>query len=152
MRPRADEDWREQPLALWLRRFDLRPEFEDREHAGHLRQALGLFLLGGSQFAFAALFIQQEVQPVIERLRETQSCQIGRHRDGELNGLTHGGRRLDHRHEGGNGFVWCRVRGASAGLRDRDFGLRGASARGFTAEATRAFADRGDSLVHFPRT
>ena len=54
-----------------------RPEFQDGKHAGHLRQSLGLFLPGGRQPAFAALLIEQEVQPVIQRLRETQSRQMG---------------------------------------------------------------------------
>lgn len=41
-----------------FRAFDLRAEFEDGEHAGHLCESLGLSFFGSRELSFAALLIQ----------------------------------------------------------------------------------------------
>lgn len=87
---------------LWRCRFRLSTEFQNGQHARQLREAFGLFFLGGGQPAFPPLLIQQEMKPVIQRLRETQLRQIGGHRNGELNCLTHDSSMLRHSEARGN--------------------------------------------------
>ena len=59
----------------------------------------------GPKADIASLLIQQVMQPVIQRLRKTQLCQLGGHRHGELNSLAHGKNRLVHRQHGGKKFM-----------------------------------------------
>src|SRR4051812_14973403 len=79
----------ETATALRFRRLHLGAELQNREHAGHLDQALRFLLLGQRKLPLAALLIEQKVQPLVQRLRKAQPRQMSRHWDGELNSLPH---------------------------------------------------------------